>query len=307
MSKLLVILGSTASGKTKLACNFAAENSGEIISADSRQVYEGMTIGTGKDLEEFKVGEVLVPHHLIDIKSPGYKYNISEFQIDFINAFNEVVSRTNLPILCGGSGLYIETALQGNSYLGIPQNDDLRNNLNLLSEEKLKNSYLNIDENILNNLNAKTTARQIRAIEINQFLIDNPNWKPIQLPKIEPVIVGIDIDRELRRKKITDRLSYRLNHGLIEEVERLLASSLTYEDLAYYGLEYKWVGTYLKGEINKKELFEALNIAIHQFSKRQLTWFRRMEKKGYKINWISAKKTTSIQMEEVAYYLKKSY
>jgi tRNA dimethylallyltransferase len=281
-------LGPTASGKTTLACNLAIAEEGEIISADSRQVYRQMDIGTGKDLEEYTINGVTVPYHLIDIKEPGYKYNIAEFQTDFIGAFDQIKERSKLPVLCGGSGLYLETALSGNSFLGIPSDEDLWNRLKKVSDQALEDEYLSIDKTIQSKLNALTRPRKIRAIEIANYLKEHPNWRPTELPKLQPLIIGVNIDRELRRSKITKRLSHRMNNGLIEEVELLLKNGLSHGDLEYYGLEYKWIGKYLTGEISKRILFESLNTAIHQFSKRQMTWFRRMEKNGYAINWIDA-------------------
>jgi tRNA dimethylallyltransferase len=299
MHNLIVILGPTASGKTKLACHLAAQVDGEVISADSRQVYRGMDIGTGKDIAEYSLGGLEVPYHLIDIREPGYKYNIAEFQVDFYNCFTDICKRNKMPILCGGSGLYLETALAGNSYLGIPKNLELRKDLESCTERDLELKYKEIKEEVKQNLNALTRPRLIRAIEIDDFLDQHPEWKPIAQPDIHPLIIGVDIQRELRREKISKRLSERLNGGLIEEVEELLKNGLTFSDLSYYGLEYKWVGDYLQRKISKKELFQGLEIAIHQFSKRQMTWFRKMEKNGVKINWISAKKNISAQLAEI--------
>lgn len=302
---ILVILGPTASGKTALACQIAHEIKGEIISADSRQVYKKMDIGTGKDLDEYKVKGIQIPYHLIDIKAPGYKYNIAEFQTDFIKAFNTVSANGNFPILCGGSGLYLETALSGNSFLGIPTNEQLWQDLKNVSEQNLEERYHAINPTVKKRLNAKTKQRKIRAIEISEFLKKNPNWKGTELPQLKPLIIGIDIDRELRRQKITKRLSERLNNGLIEEVQSLLQEGLNYEDLAYYGLEYKWLSDFLKGEISKRELFEGLNIAIHQFAKKQMTWFRRMEKQGYKIEWLDATNSLALKCDFVIKHLTK--
>ncbi|MFT5823513.1 MAG: tRNA dimethylallyltransferase [Crocinitomix sp.] len=281
-------MGPTASGKTMLACNLASATRGEIISADSRQVYRHMDIGTGKDLEEYKINDVPIPYHLIDIKEPGYKYNIAEFQANFIAAFDQIIDRNNLPILCGGSGLYLETALRGNSFLGIPSYEELWSRLKAVSDEVLEAEYRSIDSGIQSKLNALTRPRKIRAIEIALYLNEHPNWLPSKLPDLKPLIIGVNIERELRRNKITNRLSQRMNNGLIEEVELLLENGLSHADLDYYGLEYKWIGKYLNGEVSKRILFESLNTAIHQFAKRQMTWFRRMEKNGYPIQWIDA-------------------
>ena len=287
-TSLITILGPTASGKTELACALAYEIDGEIISADSRQVYRGMDIGTGKDIDEYNVNGQLIPNHLIDIRDAGYKYNIWEYQQDFLKAFDDIINRNKQPILCGGSGLYIETALNGNVFLGIPPNDELRNELKQLSLAELEALWDKLPTDLKSKLDKNTDKRMIRSLEINDFLTKHPDWSPPAYPQFKSIIIGVDIDRDLRRKKITKRLSYRLNNGMYEEVENLLKDGLTYDDLAYYGLEYKWIGNYLQGKISKKEMFEGLNIAIHQFAKRQMTWFRRMEKQGHQINWIKA-------------------
>lgn len=285
---LITILGPTASGKTHLACQLASKIGGEIISADSRQIYREMDIGTGKDLEEYIIEGVNIPVHLIDIKPPGYKYNIAEYHNDFQLAFNEIRGRNNVPILCGGSGLYIDTALYGNSFLGIPTDESLWANLKTVTTQELDKQYSALPKEIKSQLSGNTIPRKIRAIEIYNFLKNNPTWQPLKTSKIKPIIFGVNIDRDLRRDKITKRLKKRLEEGLVEEVQFLLEKYLTFEDLEYYGLEYKWVGSYLKEEITRKELFERLEIAIHQFAKRQMTWFRRMEKKGATIHWLDA-------------------
>lgn len=282
-----------------MACQLALDHDGEIISADSRQVYKEMDIGTGKDLDEYILNNQEIPYHLIDIKAPGYKYNIAEFQQDFIEAVNLIQSRNKLPILCGGSGLYIETALRGNSFLGIPKDEALWSRLKAVSDAKLEAEYQIIDAGIQSKLNALTKARSIRAIEISNYLKANPNWKPTVLPNLNPLIIGVEIDRYLRREKITRRLSERLNNGMVEEVEALLKNGLSHSDLAYYGLEYKWIGKYLEGEISKRVLFEGLNTAIHQFAKRQMTWFRRMEKNDYLIHWIDSKTPLDEKLRQI--------
>ena len=302
-NKILVILGPTASGKTQLACAVAAELSGEIISADSRQVYRHMDIGTGKDLNEYIVNGKQIPYHLIDIKDPGYKYNIAEFQLDFLNAFSEIQSRGNLPILCGGSGLYIETALRGNSFLGIESDPELFEKMKQVPVEEIDREFNELPVEIRSRLTVQTWWRKVRAIEIGRFLKANPGWKPVEIPELNPVIFGINISREARREKITRRLSERLNNGLYEEAENLLKNYVSIEDLEYYGLEYKWLGLYLRGNINKKELFEGLNIAIHQFAKRQMTWFRGMEAKGYDIKWVDV----DLPMAEKVVAIKKHF
>jgi tRNA dimethylallyltransferase len=299
LNDLIVILGPTASGKTSLACHFSNIVGGEIISADSRQIYRHMDIGTGKDLGEYAVAGATIPYHLIDIREPGYKYNIWEYQSDFIDAYNDIVSRDKLPVLCGGSGLYIETALRGNTYTGIESNDDLRIELAGLPKEAILKRWDEINDQLKEKLDNKTIPRAIRAIEIDAFIKNNPQWKEPVYPKINYTIFGIDIEREKRREKITKRLSERLNSGLIEEVENLLKVGLTLSDLSYYGLEYKWVADYLAGDLTKKELFDGLNVAIHQFAKRQMTWFRRMEKQGYHIIWIDEAVSMDVKLNQM--------
>ena len=298
MSELIVILGPTASGKTEFACHLAKAMNGEIISADSRQVYKGMDIGTGKDIEEYTIGDVKIPYHLIDIKEAGYLYNIAEYQLDFHKAFKQVKENKRQPILCGGSGLYIETALEGNKYLGIRPNHVEQAELENLSDEEIEVALEEVSERIKNDLNALTRARKIRAIQISKYINENPDWKPRSFDPIDYKIFGVNIDRNLRRKKISKRLNDRLNNGMIEEAERLVAAGLSHEQMAFYGLEYKWLSLYLLKEINRKELHDGLNTAIHQFSKRQMTWFRRMEKNGFKIKWINTDQPMESKIEQ---------
>lgn len=285
MNNLVVILGPTASGKTKLAVNIANLFNGEIISADSRQVYKDMDIGTGKDIEEYVLDGKQVKHHLVDVKPPGYKYNINEYRNDALVAYNSILTKNKLPILCGGSGLYIETFLKGNQLATIPVNKQLRTSLETLSKQELEERYSSLNQRVKNMTDNSTIKRIIRAIEIDEHLKFN-TLTPFENRIENYVIIGLKIDRELRRKKITERLEKRIKNGLIEEVEKLMRLGLTPEQLTYYGLEYKWVTKYLINEIDKSTMFERLNVAIHQFAKRQQTWFRRMEKQGYKINWI---------------------
>ena len=293
------MLGPTASGKTQLACAVAAELQGEIISADSRQIYKYMDVGTGKDLNEYTVNEKKIPYHLIDIKEPGYRYNIAEFQLDFLEADADIRTRGNQPILCGGSGLYLETALRGNSFLGIPSDAGFYNSMKEVSAEKIEEELKKVPADILTKLGVQTWHRKIRAIEIGNFLKQNPEWKPVENPGYNEIIIGTHISREERREKITNRLSHRLNHGLYEEAEYLLKNHISFDDLEYYGLEYKWLGMYMRGTITKKELFEGLNIAIHQFAKRQMTWFRKMETDGYVIHWIDTNLALETKVKQV--------
>jgi len=283
--ELITLLGPTASGKTAFAAALAYKLGAEIISADSRQVYRGMSIGTGKDLKEYVIDGKQIPYHLIDIRDPGEKYNIFEFQHDFHRVFASLKAKGKLPILCGGSGLYIETVLRGFKLLDVPENRELR--------EKLKNKTLDELEIILrsykrlhNSTDLDSTQRAIRAIEIAEFnLIQKPeqrDYKPVN-----SLIIGINIDREKRREKISMRLKSRLNEGMIEEIKGLLDAGIPAEDLIYYGLEYKYITLYLTGKLTYENMFEQLETAIHKFSKRQLTWFRGMHRRGLKVHWLN--------------------
>lgn len=283
--KLPVILGPTASGKTHLAVHLAQQIGGEIISADSRQVYQQMNIGTGKDIEEYTIQDQKIPYHLIDICQPGEQYNINLFYKDFLQALAKIQANNNTPILCGGSGLYLQTALEGNELSCIPTNDELRSSLNQLNKPELQKRFLSLSKELQSKLDSNSTKRSIRAIEINEYLKTN-EYPSFEKPNLEPVLFGIDIPREERRQRITNRLKLRLENGMIEEVQALQVN-VSNEDLKYYGLEYLFITEHLEGQYNKPELFRRLEIAIHQFSKRQMTWFRKMEKDGYKINWIN--------------------
>ena len=284
---MITILGPTASGKTPVAARLAAEIGGEVISADSRQVYRRMDIGTGKDLADYGV----VPYHLIDIREPGTKYNLFEYQQDFFDVYQQIRSRGAVPILCGGTGLYIEAVLKGYHLSPVPQNQALRDSLEgkSLAEltEMLKALKARNGSNMHNTTDVDSCQRAIRAIEIETYNAEYPMPRR-ELPPVESLIVGIDIDRELRREKITRRLKARLENGMVEEVQALLDEGITAEDLIYYGLEYKFVTEYLTGQLTYDEMFSRLEIAIHQFAKRQMTWFRGMERRGFKIHWIDA-------------------
>ena len=284
---MITILGPTASGKTPVAARLAAEIGGEVISADSRQVYRRMDIGTGKDLADYGA----VPYHLIDIREPGTKYNLFEYQQDFFDVYQQIRSRGAVPILCGGTGLYIEAVLKGYHLSPVPQNQALRDSLEgkSLAEltEMLKALKARNGSNMHNTTDVDSCQRAIRAIEIETYNAEYPMPRR-ELPPVESLIVGIDIDRELRREKITRRLKARLENGMVEEVQALLDEGITAEDLIYYGLEYKFVTEYLTGQLTYDEMFSRLEIAIHQFAKRQMTWFRGMERRGFKIHWIDA-------------------
>ena len=309
MKRLITILGPTASGKTPLAAHLAARVGGEIISADSRQVYRRMDIGTGKDLADYEVRdagrEVRVPYHLIDICEPGTKYNLFQYQRDFHNAYNDIVSRDKQPILCGGTGLYIEAVLKGYELSPVPQNPELRQRLEgksleeltvMLKELKVKNGSV-----MHNTTDVDTAQRAIRAIEIESARCEMRDARcEVRDARCEAreaipyIIFGTNIDRELRREKITRRLKARLEEGMVDEVKALIDSGIPADDLIYYGLEYKYVTEYVIGKLTYDEMFRQLEIAIHQFAKRQMTWFRGMERRGFKINWIDA----TLPMEE---------
>jgi tRNA dimethylallyltransferase len=284
MKNLITILGPTATGKTRLAAALAAVINGEIISADSRQVYRGMDIGTGKDLDDYEYNGIKVPYHLIDIVDPGYEYNIFEFQRDFTSAFNDIISRGKIPVLAGGSGMYLDVVLRKYDLVRAPEDPFLRKKLEKLTEEELREKLAGYG-NLHNTTDLLDRKRLIRAIEIREYEKRNPE-KVINMPEIDPVNIGVHFDRSVVRQRITERLDQRLKHGMIEEVKGLLDSGLKPEQLTFYGLEYKWVTLYLTGEIDYNEMFQQLNTAIHQFAKRQMTWFRRMEKKGVKIFWV---------------------
>ena len=291
MQRMITILGPTASGKTPVAACLAAEIGGEIISADSRQVYRRMDIGTGKDLADYVVDGKLIPYHLIDIREPGTKYNLFEYQQDFFDAYQDIRSRGAVPILCGGTGLYIEAVLKGYKLSPVPQNQELRDSLEGKSLEELTQMLTELKaktgSNMHNTTDVDSCQRAIRAIEIESYNLQHPLPKR-ELPPVESVIIGIDIDRELRREKITRRLKARLEEGMVDEVKALLAEGIPADDLIYYGLEYKFVTEYLVGQTSYDEMFTRLEIAIHQFAKRQMTWFRGMERRGFNINWIDA-------------------
>ena len=298
---MITILGPTASGKTPVAAHLAAEIGGEIISADSRQVYRRMDIGTGKDLADYIVDGRQIPYHLIDIREPGTKYNLFEYQQDFLDAYEDIRSRGAVPILCGGTGLYIEAVLKGYHLSPVPQNQELRDSLEgkslaelteMLAELKAKTG-----SNMHNTTDVDSCQRAIRAIEIETYNLEHPTPRR-ELPPVDSIIIGLDIDRELRREKITRRLKARLEERqqvgasagmtMVDEVKALLDEGISADNLIYYGLEYKFVTEYLTGKTTYDEMVTRLEIAIHQFAKRQMTWFRGMERRGFYINWIDA-------------------
>ncbi len=292
---MITILGPTASGKTPVAAHLAARIGGEIISADSRQVYRRMDLGTGKDLADYTLhtpaGDVQVPYHLIDICEPGTKYNLFQYQQDFFDAYQAIRQKGAVPILCGGTGLYIEAVLKGYQLSPVPQNQALRDSLEgktlpqltvLLEALKAKTGA-----NMHNTTDVDSCQRAIRAIEIETYNLEHPLPRR-ELPPVESLIIGLDIDRALRREKITRRLKARLDEGMVDEVRRLLDEGIAPDDLIYYGLEYKFLTEYITGKLSYDEMFARLEIAIHQFAKRQMTWFRGMERRGFTIHWIDA-------------------
>ena len=285
--RMITILGPTASGKTTLAASLAKEIGGEIISADSRQVYRRMDIGTGKDLEDY--GDI--PYHLIDIAEPGTKYNLFQYQQDFFDAYNNIIGRGKIPILCGGTGLYIEAVLKGYQLSPVPQNPELRKRLEDKALDELTQMLVELKQQNGSNMHNKTDVdscqRAIRAIEIETYNLQHPVPRR-ELPPVDSVIIGVNIDREARRQKITNRLKARLEGGMVDEVRSLLNEGIPAEDLIYYGLEYKFVTEYVTGQTTYDEMFQRLEIAIHQFAKRQMTWFRGMERRGFTIHWIDA-------------------
>ena len=281
---LITILGPTASGKTLFAAELAAELDTEIISADSRQIYRGMDLGTGKDIADYTVNGRLIPYHLINIADPGYKYNVFEYQRDFLDAYKTIKQKGCLPVLCGGTGMYMESVLKGYKLLPVPENPELRSNLLGKSLEELTR-ILKSYKSLHNTTDVDTAKRAIRAIEIEEYYAHTP-VDECSFPQLDSLIIGMDIDRELRRKKITKRLRQRLDEGMVDEVRRLLEQGIQPDDLIYYGLEYKYLTLYVIGQLTYNEMFSQLEIAIHQFAKRQMTWFRGMERRGFTIHWI---------------------
>ncbi len=289
---LLTILGPTASGKTPLAANLAFRLNSEVISADSRQVYRGMDLGTGKDLADYQVQGCRIPYHLIDIAAPGYKYNVFEYQRDFLTAYEKLSAEGKIPVLCGGTGLYLESVLRGYRLIPVPENPSLRASLECKSLEELT-QILSGYKKLHNSTDVDTVKRAVRAIEIEEYYREHP-VEERSFPILKSLVVGIDIARDLRRQKITHRLHQRLEEGMVDEVRNLLEQGISPDDLIYYGLEYKYLTLYVLGKLTYDEMFSELEIAIHQFAKRQMTWFRGMERRGIFIHWIDA----SLPMDE---------
>ncbi len=299
---MVTILGPTASGKTSVAAALALRVGGEIISADSRQVYRRMDIGTGKDLDDYTIGHTHIPYHLIDIVEPGTKYNLFEYQRDFHEAYGGIVDRGHRPILCGGTGLYIEAVLRGYSLSPVPQNQKLRDSLSEKSLDELTAMLVELKSRtgtkMHNNTDVDTAQRAIRAIEIETYNIEHP-MPERRLPSVDSVVIGVEIDRETRRRRISERLRARLDNGMADEVKGLLDSGIAPEALIYYGLEYKYVTEYVTGKLSYDDMFKSLEIAIHQFAKRQMTWFRGMERRGFTINWVDGTLPLSRRVDEI--------
>ena len=319
---MITILGPTASGKTSLAAALAAKidsldaaswggntQGAEIISADSRQMHRGMDMGTGKDLEDYTIDGKQIPYHLIDICEPGTKYNLFEYQQDFYDAYLDIQKRGVLPILCGGTGLYIESVLKGYHLSPVPQNQELRDRLAGKSLEELtvmlKELKAKTGSKMHNRTDVDTVQRAIRAIEIETFNLEHP-MPERELPAVDSLIIGVSIDRDARREKITRRLKQRLKEGMVDEIVTLLDKGVPSENLLYYGLEYKFVTEYVIGKTSYEEMFRSLEIAIHQFAKRQMTWFRGMERRGFTIHWIDALQPMEQKVEQVMELVKNS-
>lgn len=302
---MLVILGPTASGKTALAARLAYDLDGEVISADSRQVYRGMDIGTGKDYEDYLVKGKRIPIHLIDIIEPGYEYNVFEYQQDFIKVYHDIIGREKTPILCGGSGMYLEAILKGYDLKMIESDPALKESLKLKTDEELKNMLLSLRAPH-NTTDLNDRKRVIKAIEI-AAISDRDKKHQDELPALNPILFGIRFERETLRNRITDRLKNRLQNGMIEEVQVLLDKGLTPDQLKFYGLEYRYITMFLKKELDYQNMFKLLNTAIHQFAKRQMTWFRRMERNGFNIKWIDGALNQEKKIELVKTIINSAY
>jgi tRNA dimethylallyltransferase len=294
---IIVITGPTASGKTALAAALATAIGGEVVSADSRQVYRRMDIGTGKDLHDYVVDGYQVPYHLIDILEPGEKYNVFEYQHDFLKVFRGIKNRKKMPVICGGSGMYLDSVVSGYNMFEVPPDTTLRKSLGKKSMKELIDILTTYKE-LHNITDIDSKKRVIRAIEIAHYHKKVKTGQQ-RFPRLKSLIIGIDLERELRRKRISNRLMERLENGLVEEVRSLMSEGLEPESLIYYGLEYKYVTNYIIGKLSYEEMISSLEIAIHQFAKRQMTWFRGMERRGIKINWIDGSLSTNEKLSAV--------
>ena len=302
MKKMITILGPTACGKTSLAAALAADIHAEIISGDSRQVYRGMDIGTGKDLSDYRVGDISVPYHLIDIVEPGTKYNVYQYQRDFMRAYDDIVGRGVTPMLCGGSGLYLEAVLRGYRMAPVPENKPLRQSLEGKSLAELTEMLNDIKTRkglrMHNTTDVDTAKRAIRAIEIELYQDEHPE-ETEDIQPVDSLVIGLHIEVEQRRERITRRLKARFDEGMADEIRRIIDSGVAPEELIYYGLEYKYVTEYVIGQRDFEETFRLLEIAIHQFAKRQMTWFRGMERRGVKIHWIDSQLPMEEKINEI--------
>lgn len=299
---LIVVTGPTATGKTSFAAHLASKLNGEIISADSRQVYRGMDLATGKDIEDYKVNNKSIPYHLVDIVDPGYEYNVFEYQKDFLRIYDVINARNKMPVLCGGTGMYIESVLKGYRLIDVPGNTNLRDQLNRKTHQELVDllKFYKVPHNITDTEDRK---RLIRSIEIQEYYKNNPGLST-SFPEIHSVIFGVHFERKVIRERITRRLKERMDAGMVNEVKELLNKGLTPDQLKFYGLEYKYLTQYVTGELSYDEMFRLLNTAIHQFAKRQMTWFRKMEKTGFKINWINGDLTIYKKVDHALSILK---
>ena len=297
MTDLITILGPTASGKTSVAVRLADELDAEIISADSRQVYRRMDLGTGKDLDDYQINGKQIPYHLIDIVEPGTKYNVFEYQRDFLKAYNDIRSRGKRVIVCGGTGLYLESILRSYRLSPVPQNPELRQRLEGKSLAELT-EMLSQYKVLHNTTDVDSAQRAIRAIEIAEYYKHTPiDDRPF--PELSSLNIGIDVDRDTRRQRISARLKQRLDNGMVDEAKRLLAEGIAADDLIYYGLEYKYLTLYAIGQLSYDEMFRQLEIAIHQFAKRQMTWFRGMERRGITIHWMKGDDVCAETLKEL--------
>lgn len=300
---IITIIGPTASGKTSLAVALAKDLNTEIISGDSRQVYRRMNLGTGKDLSDYRIDGINIPYHLIDIAEPGTKYNLFQYQQDFLPVYEQIRLKGKIPILCGGTGLYVESILRGFNLVPVPENADLRVSLSGKTLDELT-EILKGYKTLHNTTDVDTVNRAIRAIEIEEYMCQHPVEKR-SFPALNALIIGIDVDRDVRRQRISRRLKQRLDEGMIEEVRALLKEGVSADDLIYYGLEYKYLTLYVLGRLSYDEMYRQLEIAIHQFAKRQMTWFRGMERRGLKIHWLDEALSVPEKVEQIKVLMSK--
>lgn len=300
---IITIIGPTASGKTSLAVALAKDLNTEIISGDSRQVYRRMDLGTGKDLSDYRIDGINIPYHLIDIAEPGTKYNLFQYQQDFLPVYEQIRLKGKIPILCGGTGLYVESILRGFNLVSVPENADLRVSLSGKTLDELT-EILKGYKTLHNTTDVDTVNRAIRAIEIEEYMCQHPVEKR-SFPALNALIIGIDVDRDVRRQRISRRLKQRLDEGMIEEVRALLKEGVSADDLIYYGLEYKYLTLYVLGRLSYDEMYRQLEIAIHQFAKRQMTWFRGMERRGLKIHWLDEALSVPEKVEQIKVLMSK--